>query len=176
MKLILISGKAQHGKDSTANILSKELKANGKHVLIAHFGDLVKYVCKQFFDWNGEKDNYGRSLLQRVGTDEVRKQYPNFWVDFIKNILTVFNDWDYVLIPDCRFPNEVEMFNNFDKIAIRINRTNYISELTEEQQNHPSETSLDNYQFDYVINSKSGLDYLEKEVKRFLEVLLDGKT
>ncbi len=42
----------------------------GYKVLIAHYADLVKYVAKTFFEWNGEKDEYGRSLLQHIGTED----------------------------------------------------------------------------------------------------------
>jgi hypothetical protein len=172
LKIILISGKAQHGKDTTANILKTLLEKDNKRVLIAHYGDLVKYVCKTFFGWNGEKDEYGRSLLQRIGTDEVRKVFPNFWVHFIKDMLTIFpNEWDYVLIPDTRFLNEVQVFKNskWDTITLRVHRLNFISPLTIEQQNHPSETALDNYIFDYYINSEFGLDKLEVEVNKFVK-------
>lgn len=56
MNVILISGKARSGKDSFANALSKILQSKDKKVLITHYADLLKYVCRQFFDWNGEKD------------------------------------------------------------------------------------------------------------------------
>ena len=68
MQVIVISGKAQHGKDTTAGFLKDALEADGYPVLIAHYGDLVKYVCKMYLGWNGEKDEYGRSLLQYAGT------------------------------------------------------------------------------------------------------------
>lgn len=63
MKIVCISGKAQNGKDTTANFLSEALTAKGYRVLIAHFGDLVKYVCKTFFGWDGKKDEKGRTLI-----------------------------------------------------------------------------------------------------------------
>ena len=44
MKIVCISGKAQHGKDTTAKLLEETLEAQGNRVLIAHYGDLVKYV------------------------------------------------------------------------------------------------------------------------------------
>ena len=83
MKVVCISGKAQHGKDTTAGMMKTALESMGHTVLIAHYGDLVKYVCRTFFGWNGEKDAYGRSLLPKVGTDIVREQRPNYWVDFV---------------------------------------------------------------------------------------------
>ena len=105
MKIVCISGKAQHGKDTTAKLLEETLEAQGNRVLIAHYGDLVKYVCKTFFGWDGKKDEKGRTLLQRVGTDKIRAVSPDYWVDFIVSILDIFCDeWDYVLIPDTRFP------------------------------------------------------------------------
>ena len=66
MKVICISGKARHGKDTLAGILKTHLEDQGNKVLIAHFGDLVKYICEKFFDWNGQKDEEGRTLLQYV--------------------------------------------------------------------------------------------------------------
>ena len=107
--------------------------------LIHIYGDLVKYVCKTFFGWDGKKDEKGRTLLQRVGTDKIRAVSPDYWVDFIVSILDIFCDeWDYVLIPDTRFPNEYEIYETYgmDAILLRVVRPNFVSPLTEEQQKH----------------------------------------
>lgn len=160
MKVICISGKAQHGKDTSAAMMKTMLEADGHKVLIAHYGDLVKYICKTFFNWNGEKDEYGRSLLQRIGTDVIRNQKPDYWVSFITGILEFFNgEWDYVLIPDSRFPNEVDYLkeHGFDVIHMRVIRQNFTSPLTPEQQQHPSETALDDVLPDYYINNYGSL-------------------
>lgn len=174
MNVICISGKAQHGKDTLAGLLKKHLEDQGNKVLVAHFGDLVKYICEKFFDWDGQKDEKGRTLLQYVGTDVVRKQEPNFWTDFIKNVLTLFSDeWDHVLIPDCRFPNEIECFKDcgFNAHLVRITRPNYDSGLTEQQLKHPSETAMDNYQADcYVIND-STLNNLDAQIPMILKTI-----
>lgn len=171
MKIICISGKAQHGKDTSAAILKELLEAHDKRVLICHYGDLVKYVCRTFFNWDGNKDEKGRTILQHVGTDVVRKQYPEFWVDFIVDILRFFDgEWDYVLIPDSRFPNEIDRmkleFN--DVSSLRITRGNFDSPLTQEQQRHPSETALDNYDFDYTIFNNGSLKDLRTMLKIYL--------
>lgn len=145
MKLILISGKAGHGKDTLAGYLKAVMEEDDKKVLIAHYGDLLKYICKQFFGWDGYKDEKGRTLLQYVGTDVIRKKQPNYWVNFVYNLLCMFeNEWDYVLIPDARFPNEIEGMSSFHPKHIRIIRPGF-NILTEEQQKHRSETALDDY-------------------------------
>lgn len=129
-------------------------------VLITHYADLVKYVCSSFFGWDGRKDEAGRDLLQYVGTDVVRSAEPDFWVKFIADILGFFkNSWDYVLIPDCRFPNEYEYLikSGFHVSHMRVVRDNYDSELTVEQQNHPSETALNDYPADIYVHNNGYL-------------------
>ena len=161
-QVICISGKAQHGKDTTALITKYILECKGEKVLILHYADLLKYLCKSYFNWDGNKDDKGRTLLQYVGTDIVRKKEPNYWVDFVIKFLHLFEDeWDYVLIPDCRFPNEVDSFyGEFPFIHWRVVRPNFDSPLTKEQQNHPSETALDNHLFDKVIINNSTIEQL----------------
>lgn len=167
MKVVCISGKAQHGKDTTAVMMKTALESMGHTVLIAHYGDLVKYVCRTFFGWNGEKDAYGRSLLQKVGTDIVREQRPNYWVDFVKDMLSMFpNEWDFVLIPDSRFPNEIDGLKQagFNVIHLMVRRENFESPLTTEQQNHPSETALDHVVPDFLIVNDGTLEDLYNKV------------
>lgn len=179
MKIICISGKAQNGKDTTAKLLEEALTVKGSKVLIAHFGDLVKYVCKTFFGWDGKKDEAGRTLLQYVGTDKIRAVSPNYWVNFIVSILNIFRDeWDYVLLPDCRFPNEYEIFERYDidAILLRVIRPNFISPLTPEQQKHLSETALDNYQYDATIINGGTLKDLKEVVDKFVSTTLKGEN
>lgn len=172
MKVICISGKAQHGKDTVAACLVESLRAKGKKVLLTHYADLLKYICRTYFDWNGEKDEIGRTILQKVGTEGVRSKDPNFWVNFIVKILQFFpNEWDYVVIPDTRFPNEIEVLreNNIDTILVRVERPGFISPLTVEQQNHPSETSLDDYKYDYVIHNDGTTADLHIKINNFYQ-------
>ena len=173
MKVICISGKAGSGKDTFANFLKMEIKERNKSVLITHYADLLKYICKQFFGWNGEKDEAGRTLLQQVGTNRIRAVSPDYWADFLVNFLGMFKDeWDYVLIPDCRFPNEVELFRHygFDTTLVRVER-DAPSTLTEAQRNHPSETALDDYGFDYIVDNNHSLMMLQCAAEELLDDL-----
>lgn len=173
-KVICIGGKARAGKDTTAEEIKRSLEKDGHKVLIAHYADLVKYVCKQFFEWNGEKDEAGRTLLQKVGTDIVRKQRPQYWVDFVVSILELFpNAWEYVIIPDCRFPNEIAAIKNagFKTKYVRIERNGFDNGLTEEQKSHPSETALDKYIPDHYIYNNGSMEDLRGEVERFIAEL-----
>lgn len=174
MKLIVISGHAGSGKDTVARMLRDqlhEMDEGENKVLITHYADVLKYICKALFGWDGKKDEKGRALLQYVGTDVVRKQNPNFWVDFTADILSFFDDcWDYVIIPDTRFPNELSRLNErgFDVVHLRVERPGFSSSLTKEQQSHPSETALDHIQPDYLIVNDVGLDGLRLKIKTWI--------
>lgn len=167
MKVICISGKAQHGKDTTAQIMKEQLESDGYSVLIVHYADLLKHICRSFFGWDGAKDEKGRHILQYVGTDVIREQRPDFWVDFVVDMLTMFPDsWDFVLIPDCRFPNEIVKLSNagLESVHLRVVRDGFLSPLTPEQQRHPSETALDNDEPDYYINNCGTIRDLQEVV------------
>lgn len=178
MKVICISGRAQHGKDTAAQMMQKYLWGYGKRVLIIHNADLLKYMCKSFFGWNGEKDENGRTLLQYVGTDIVRVKKPDFWIGFIADVLEMFEtEWDYVLIPDCRFPNEITVLKDrgFDVIHVSIVRSNFDNALTQQQLAHPSETAMDGFAANAVIQNDGGLTDLLAAVIRFIRPIYESE-
>lgn len=179
---ILISGKSGSGKDMLAQFMKEELEKKGKRVLIIHYGDAVKWILRDYFNWDGNKDVVGRTLLQRIGTDVVRAKHPNYWTGIVVGFIQAmepYSDFDVAIIPDARFPNEVDIALQELKgcIATRIERQNpdgtpWINPvLTEDQQNHPSETSLDHYAFDYIIHNDEGLDVLKESAYTLLEDL-----
>ena len=174
MKVITISAKAKAGKDFCANLIKQKLESRGNKVLITHYADLLKYICKTFFNWDGSKNTEGRTLLQYVGTDVIRQKNPDYWVNFLIGIFNLFPDeWDYVLIPDTRFPNENDLMKEyFDVTTVRVTRPNYDNGLTEEQQNHESEIALDDYKFDYQIVN-NGDASIHNEINGFVNWLYE---
>lgn len=172
MKVILISGKAQNGKDTVASIIRNQLIADNKKVLLTHYADLLKYICRTYFGWDGNKDEPGRQMLQYVGTDVIRKQNPSLWVDFVAMMLKYFNgNWDYVIIPDCRFLNEITTIieNGFETVHLRVTRPNFKSPLTKEQQQHPSETALDGTVPDFYVENSGTLEELETTISNWIK-------
>lgn len=176
MKVVCISGKAEHGKDTLAGMMKEVLEQKGERVLITHYGDLVKYVARTFFSWDGLKNEEGRTLLQYIGTDKVRQKNVNFWVEFIAEILDIFSDrWDVVLIPDCRFANEIDVLlnNGFSVTSVRINRENHVSALTPDQLSHASETSVDDIIADYIVTNTTLEELYESAVLLSENILQD---
>ena len=169
MKVILISGKAEAGKDSTFDILNALIPDEFKKIRMA-YGDYVKDTAEKLWGWNGKKDEKGRALLQWWGTDYVRARYPDFWVETVVRLARVIKDEvNYLVITDVRFPNEITAWNKneFDVLTVRVERPGHENALTEEQRNHISETALDNWPFDITLKAKT-LTELSREIKREL--------
>ena len=170
MKVILISGKSGSGKDQLSDYIKAKLEQRNNRVLTIHFGDPVKFFLQKYYNWNGIKDEHGRYLLQHLGTDTVRKHFPTYWGMLVsKFIAATHEDWDYVIIPDLRFINELNAVCRYNKdvVTVRINRYDenhepYINPaLTEEQAAHISECELDDYAADWFVVNDGSLGDLQ---------------
>lgn len=167
MQIILISGRARSGKDVTAKIIKEYLLGAGKRVLVIHYADFLKEFCRVNYGYRGIKDEVDRYILQHVGTDIVRKNNPDAWVNIMVELLKgVKAEFDFVLIPDVRFENEIDiMKKNFDDVfCLDIVRNNFDNGLTISQKLHPSEMGLPEYDFDKVIYNDGDLSDLKKSV------------
>ena len=125
-----------------------------------------------------------RLLLQIIGTECIRdKVHPNAWVN------ALFADYKYEIhrsevptraagfidqhvypnwiITDMRFPNELEAVKSRGGITIRVSRTGIHTPKIEDL--HPSETALDNCEFDYHIDNSSSIEDLIHTVSLILK-------
>lgn len=97
----------------------------------------------------GDKSGFmtAREFLQHFGTDICRKIKDDIWTSScIRRILS--SGTDLAIIPDVRFPNEVEEIQKAGGKVIRLTRKPH-------EDCHPSETALDDYDgFDRVINNE----------------------
>ena len=115
--------------------------------------------------WERAKDAYPeiRALLQRMGTDAGRKVLgENIWVETaIKNWMA--DGWsENAVFTDVRFPNEADAIRHpLGGMVIRINRPGF----EPGPDAHISETALDDYPFDAVIENTGGIDDLYRAVR-----------
>ena len=172
MKTIMISGKAGHGKDTVAQIIKEELELQNEKILIIKFGDAVKWFAREYYNWDGNKNIQGRSLLQYIGTEMMRSYDEYYWGRIVSEFIAANKDFTYALISDWRFYTEKEaiLADNKKCYTLRIERPNFINpNMTEEQLKHISETELDNYNFDYIIYNSGSILELREKVKLALD-------
>jgi hypothetical protein len=132
-----------------------------------------------------------RKLLQEIVTDGIREViHADIWVNALfadyKDIpyqegttpenLRWVHDENYPnwIITDMRFPNELKAVKDRGGITIRVNRPikenqdNTLAFINKTDVFHPSETALDNAEFDYAIENNETIDELIQKVKTIL--------
>lgn len=169
-KIFIICGKARHGKDTTALIIKKIYEEKQKQVLNISYGSAIKEYAKKISDWDGSDETKPRTLLQQLGTEVVRNKIDQmFFVDRLMNDIKVYSYYfDVLTISDARFKTEVDIPKNLfpNVIAIKVVRPNFDNGLTIEQQNHPTEKDLDDYdKYDYTIMNDGTIEELENKIK-----------
>ena len=173
MQVITISGKARHGKDSAAEFISDYLTYYHYSSVIVHYADFLKFILKEYYHWDGNKNEEGRHLLQHIGTDIVREKNPDFWVTILDQLISVlFSHVNYIIIPDARFPNEITHWIEKENLAVAIKvirpEQEIKDQLTEAAKQHESETALDDYPFNYTIEAEN-LDELRIAISTVMD-------
>lgn len=101
-----------------------------------------------------------RTFLQKLGTDAIRDNlHSNTWINALWCDYRPEEKW---LITDCRFKNEFESIKQRGGIVVRLTRNSDVVST------HVSETELDDYNFDYIIDNKNDtLEETYEKVKEF---------
>ena len=120
-----------------------------------------------------------RKLLQLLGTEAGRQIiHPDIWVNALmsgyKKVMRtnankqpdLFNYPNWI-ITDVRFPNEIKAIKDRGGIVIRVNRplerlgNSKLPKLKHTSvTKHPSETALDDYDFDHIIENNGSIEDL----------------
>ena len=175
--IICVCGKARSGKNTVCNFMYSNFQKKGYKTILSPYTKYLKKYINEISGWQESDDNNKpRELLQDISSQLIKKKlgYTNFFIERqIQDINIYSYFFDIIIIPDVRFPNEIEeLRKNFKRvIAIGIERPNFDNGLTETQKNDATETSLNNYQnFDYYIVNKNN----EKELFNITkEIMLD---
>lgn len=192
--IIGINGRMLAGKDSFAQIFAdiyenvervafaaklKESCAALFNVSLAELEELkVEEDVRLVASWDGELDFYSfdyqplnfRQLLQRYGTEAHRDVFgDDFWVrQLLDNVIDAEK---FVLVTDCRFPNEAEAIKNRGGLVIRIVRP----DQDDHGDRHASEQNIDAL-VDYFVVNDGDLPKLRFEVEVFAEWLAERGT
>lgn len=168
--VIGLNGYAQSGKDTLAAYLVKNhnfkriafadrlrealyrlnpavsIGKNGTHVRLKTIVDGTDWdTAKRFADV--------RQMLQRIGTEVGREMFgQNFWVEQVRKEV---EQYDRVVITDCRFPNEGEFVREIGGYVVRIERN-----AVKPVNSHCSEKPLDENLIDFRVDNNSTVESL----------------
>jgi hypothetical protein len=174
--VIAFGHKKRRGKDTAAQFAVDFLnEAVGPGCArLDHFAHSLKEgILRQVFGFSDNQlygdlketiDNFWgftpRWALQTVGTELMRDHIDqDIWA---KTVYRRFIDDSlcHVIIGDLRFPNEMSMVKRMGGYTVRVDR-----DVESEQDNHSSETSLEDADWDFTINNNGTLEELKLEVK-----------
>lgn len=176
-KIFVISGKANAGKDTTAELINNYVKIKGLKVINTQFSSYIKMYAKQISGWNGQENSKPRSLLQELGTDIIRKRIDNnFFINRIIGDIKVYSYYfDVITISDARLPEELEAIkSNFKNVfLVNVIRPNFENNLRASEKKHLTEVALDGYnKYDYVIENSGTFEDLNEKLQKMLDEVL----
>lgn len=181
MLVLMIAGKARHGKDTLAKALAHSLEKLDITSEILHFADALKEEAKAQ-GWDGKKDAAGRTLLQDLGNGR-RGEDPLYWIKKLAKKVRA-SAADVVIVPDTRYKNEadptgaISLHGAKTVKVIRIVRGNddgtlYDNGLTKQQKAHISEVDLDDVRMPTIV-AASGVKYIQAIADDLVDSILDG--
>lgn len=177
MRIFLIAGKSGSGKGEIAKIIKEYYIYKLENCVITEYSKYLKSFAKELTDWDGNVNTKPRGYLQQLG-DKIRnvdsKYFINNMIDDLKIYETLTQN---VVISDVRFPEEIDEIKlNFDNVySIYVENQFSVSKLTIEEQSHPTETALENYDdFDYIL-ANDNKENLKDKIFKYLEGIEDGK-
>lgn len=133
-------------------------------------GDFVAYSSlHRCVGYEGSKFNKDvRSLLQRLGTEVGRNILgEDVWVNQVfKEVKRLARDGRLVAITGIRYANELAALKRNNGVSIWVNRTGWTP-----LNDHSSEHSLSQGDFDYVIENDSDISSLARKVDDLLQTL-----
>lgn len=146
MRVIGLGHYSRTGKDTFANLLRNELLFHNRKLRVKKLplAWKLKQVCHELYAWSGlrEAEFYETEegapyrdakldgldmtpveLWVAFGTDAVRERvYSRTWIDYV---LRNNHECDVMIVPDVRFPNEVDAFREMNALLIKTVREGY---------------------------------------------------
>lgn len=187
-RILAFSGRKQSGKSTGAQYIESIINSHSLPISyrIYSFADPLKQdICMNILGltyeqcygsdedkntmtnlvWDGEQLT-ARRAMEVIGTDIFRKLSHNVWVD--ATISKIKRDGlDLAIIPDCRFPNEVDTILNDDGYVIRLGLDPFASSSN-------SESALDKNKYDWsrfscvIDNAGMTIQQKNEQILRFL--------
>lgn len=164
--IIGITGKKNSGKTTLAHMMSDF----DPSIQILSFAEPLK---KMLFDTGictydeiyVEKTPFSRKMMQKIGTDIVRKIKPSYWDNIMLKKIERHKGQP-IIIDDLRFMTEYELIKDLKGTIIRITRPQ------EDKDHHRSETEMDQIIPDIEIHNNFGFDELSESAKQIYKFIL----
>lgn len=172
-RVIAFGGGIGAGKDTAAEMALQILRTNFVAAEQWSFAGELKRIAYEVFGWDHQKDERGRVLLQRLGTEVGREYNPNIWINKLiaayeraegPNHFTRTND-TVVIISDARFQNEVDFANRYGISVLLDGRSGKVNGIV----GHASEALHEVSGWSFTVDNSGSLGRLYDQVLAILQ-------
>jgi len=161
---IAFGSNARVGKSEASNYLVSKNEG-----VVLNFSDPVydiMYYTQRVCGFSEIKD---RDLLRLIGT-WARNKDADTWVNILINKILHINNKN-IFVSDVRFPNEYDALKKLGFLIVKIERSG-----NENLRNHESETALEGYEWDFIIDNNGSLeDFHDKLDKLCFSIKIENK-
>lgn len=171
MKIFLLAGKNESGKNEVAKLIKEHYVYNYKKSAITSFSKYIKNFVIELTEWDGNKLTANVSNIQDIGA-VIRSINEDFLVDNMIKDMSIYEKYvDNVIIDDVKFPREIDKIrNDYDEVyVISVENQFKASEMSIDEQIDATELALESFtDFDYTIVNTT-LEQLREDVFAMLE-------
>ena len=181
--IIGLSGYAQSGKDTVANVLVSKYEfervafADAIRSILWEMNPIVKdsgftlQSVVHAYGWDKAKVMFSevRRLLQELGVSSRNTLGEDVWVNAV--LRKASDKTKNYVISDVRFENEAAIIKQMDGQLWRVKRPNVGA-----VNSHISESELDGHKVDQILNNGGTIEELELLVQQRMDALIANKT
>lgn len=171
--IICTCGKAGSGKSFVGKVIYDECTKNNLKVIVSPYTKYLKKYISEITGWDMSDNDKPRDLLQKISSELIKDKLGNkdFFIKRQLEDIDVYSYFfDVIIIPDVRFPDEIEVLKDkyLNVLSIGVIRKDFDNGLSFEQKKDITEVALDDYSnYDYVLEN-DGTDFLYNETLKIL--------
>ena len=183
MHILLISGKSNAGKGVLSSIIESNLTKQKKHTIKCSLSTYIRNVAKEDYYWDGIDTLESRKFMAesyRIGTEcysyhmarrvwerDIRPYSNKDTIAIVESFREKVN-YDYF----CILLDE----GIIDKITtIRVIRPDFNAIQDKDMENHVSESDVDNFKFDYIIENSGTIEELYVKLDGLVGNIIEGE-
>jgi len=182
MHILAFGHRKRTGKDTCANFAKTFLLTKSRNTVKDNFAWELKMMAYRlykhlgmkepaYYDENPEDRNKVLPKIEKTVRQvwielgmKLREIYSDTWVDYLIEIYK--NYIDYLIIPDLRFPNEVEKIRQYSSTLVKVVNPRI------PDTDDIADCSLKDYKdWDYIINNDGDLDKLQEMVGQLCQTI-----
>jgi hypothetical protein len=159
MKLFIINGFPESGKDTFVELVSKFDKSNS--ILNIHSSDFAKSIA-EMIGWGGDKNEKSRKFIADLM--KLIREYNDGVFNYYSKFILSKSEEDFNIFIHVREPEEIKKYvNKFNCKTIFVKRNSKLNLV----YNNESDSNVLNYDYNIIILNNNDIESLQNKAFNF---------